>query len=168
MTKFQEMCAAFAESRDSYFAYQNACILFASDLERKFIEHCSIPHELLRLVPLNEKPKDGTIYTPAGAMYLDDDIFWHLGVQLTLYSAPNQFPYQPVLMVFCIKKEADRFLVRFGTNGPDFIIEPSCIEGYLKLFDHVTSQIKDYFSGRLQRFLECSGDIDEVRKIGFV
>jgi hypothetical protein len=117
----------------------------------------------LRFVPLNKKPEDGTRYSIPGSMHLDDDNYWRLGMILTLYSAPNSCP-QPIQLVFFIRKKGDYFYVKSAETGMEFKINPSSEEDFPQFFDNEISQIKDFFSGILHRYLEGS---QQLKRIGF-
>ncbi len=163
MNKFQEMCNSFTKSCNNFFSYRDECMGFLTNLINGFIEYCEIPKEQIKCIPLNQELKENWQYTVLGSMHLDDDTYWHIGLILTLYRAPNTFPHQPVKMIFKVKKNQDCFLLRFGEVEDVFEIRNP--EGDLpKYYDFVVRSIKSHFEEGLQRFLENSATI---KKIGF-
>ncbi len=104
MSKFEELCNAYAKSRNDYFSYQDESFKFASSLINNFIDYLEVPEEQIKYIPTNIEPVKDMIYTIWGSIHLDKDTFWHLGVLLTLYEKPNIFPHQPIKIEFLFKK----------------------------------------------------------------
>ena len=93
VTKFDELCAAFAESRSKFFKYRDECLGLATKLISGLVQYLEIPRDCVSFVPLDKEPEPDRQYHIIGAMHLDDDTFWHVGVQLRIYEAPNVSPW---------------------------------------------------------------------------
>jgi hypothetical protein len=164
VTKFDELCQAYATSRKNYFDYRDTCRDFINRLVKKTIKYLEIPEEQCKVIPLNQEVKDQCDYSISEAMHLDKDTFWHIGIQITLYEEPDIVPRQPVLIWLMIKKNDGSFLVKLGPTSQDFMIRPNEEEDYIHFIDTVFLSIKDSFELELQHFLEGE---EKTRRIGF-
>jgi hypothetical protein len=164
MSKFEELCRAYAVSRKNYFDYRDACLNFAKDLVWGMVDYFKCPREQVKFIPLKEDIKPNTIYGLLGAMHLDDDTFWHLGFGLTLYVSPNIFPQETALLRFLVKKVDDCFVVKLGIGGDEFRIHKDQLDELTTFYDYVFEQIEESYEKELQRFLEQE---ETSRKIGF-
>lgn len=164
MTKFDEMCAAFEQSRNSYFDYQRQCFSSMVKLVNGFNDYCKIPTEQIKYVPVNKKTEEGALYSVIGAMHLDKDTFWHIGLQISLHASPNSIQQQQILIVLCLKELEGKTIVRIGLNA-----EPQSLDLSDKMqceifYERIVQLVKDNFQKGLQYFLEKSSPL---RKIGF-
>lgn len=163
MSKFDELCRSFAEARRQYSAYRDEHFRFADRLIRGLIEYFEIPQSQIRYVPTDEEVKTNDQYTLLGAMHLDNDTFWHLGVIITFFDKPDRFPKQPVLFVFRMKQKSDKFIIQNNPQDKEHIIDPNSREDFIRFYDSLFDSINNYFS--LQAFLEK--EQPEPRRIGF-
>jgi hypothetical protein len=93
MSKFDEMCAAYAASRKDWATYRDRCVQHYFKLVNGFMQYCGIATKNLEIVPVNEEPKSGTMYSVPGEIHFDKESrFWHLAFVITLHIAPNTFP----------------------------------------------------------------------------
>lgn len=164
MSKFKELCDAYTLSRKKYFDYWDACAIFATNLVNGVVDYFECPREQISFIPLKETPKPNTTYTLRGAMHLDEDTFWHLGVGLTLYTAPNIFPHERTILPFLIKKVDDNFIVKLGPEGKEFRDSTDKSDRFKEFFDFIFIKIKERYEKGLQKFLEQN---ETTRKIGF-
>ena len=81
MTKFDTLCTAYKTSRKTNFSYRDEGINFARELIAKYIKFLEVPEDYFRFVPMDETPKSNTTYSLFGAIHLNDDTYWHLGLQ---------------------------------------------------------------------------------------
>ena len=163
MTKFDELCQAYANSRKNYFNYQSSCHEFISRLIKKIIKYLEIPEEQVKVIPLHQEAKDQCDYSVTEAMHLEDDTFWHIGLLITLY-AEDSLPRQPVLIWLITKRNNDLFLVKLGPASKEFAVHPNEEQDYINFIDHLFLNIKDSFELGLQHFLEGQ---ENTRRIGF-
>jgi len=164
MSKFEELCKSYATARENYFNYRNACWDFASHLVSGMIDYFQCPKEQVKFIPLKGDEKPGSVYTLMGAMHLDDDTFWHLGVGLTLYIAPNVFPHETILLPLLIKKVTDYFIVKLDGHQKEFKIHIDKTDEFDTFYEFVFQQIQETYEKGLQRFLDQN---EATRKIGF-
>lgn len=165
MSKFEELCQSYAISQKKYREYEQDCMSFIQKFYNGFIAHAEIPREQIYLVPLHEEPTPGSMYSPLGAMNLEDDTYYHLGVVLTVYTAPKQFPQQSLQIHLQVKKTDGVFLVKITTDDEPVKIALENQQDYIGVYDKIISLIKDHFENGLQKFLE--GIPDPIQKIGF-
>ncbi len=98
-------------------------------------------------------------------MHLNEDTFWHLGFQMILYSAPNVFPHQAVLLAFKFKRSEDAFQVKISADDSGHKVRLGNAADFDALFVFLQSQIEKHFRNDLQTFLESSAS---TRQIGFI
>ncbi len=166
MSKFGELCKSYKTSRDNYFSYRDESVGFARELMDKYIEYLQVPKENFKFVPLDKDPKPDTRYSLFAAIHLNNDSFWHLGLQITIYSALNEFPQQPILVRFMFKKtDKNTFSIKISEQDSGHSICRENESDFSEFFEFLQSQIRDNFENGLQEFLEQSAPI---RTIGFV
>ena len=166
MTKFDTLCTAYKTSRKTNFSYRDEGINFARELIAKYIKFLEVPEDYFRFVPMDETPKSNTTYSLFGAIHLNDDTYWHLGLQLTLFTAPNEYPRQPILIVFRFKQIADKkFEVKISEEDSGHQISCGIESEFNDFFEFLQKQIVASFEDGLQEFLEQSAPL---RTIGFV
>ncbi|MBU2840921.1 hypothetical protein HF670_15600 [Acidithiobacillus thiooxidans] len=165
MTKFLDLCNSYKISRETYFKYRDRSFLFARELIRRYADYLGIPEEQLRLVPLNEEPNPNKTYSLFDAIHLNDDSFWHLGLQITIFTAPNQYPRQTLLITFLFKETDSGFRILISEDDPGHIINTGNESEFLAFFDFLQDTIQQNFETGLQRFLDTSAPL---RTIGFI
>lgn len=166
MSKFEDLCNSFEKSRNTYFEYRDESFGFAGELISQYVQYLEIPKEQFKFIPLDEQPAPNTTYSLFGATHLNDDTFWHLGLQITLFSDPNTYPHQPILIRFMFKKsKKDIFVVKISEDDEGHLIERGNSPQYVKFFEFLQKQIRSNFEDGLQEFLEQSAPL---RTIGFM
>lgn len=164
MSKFEEICQAYATSRKTYMEYRDACFGFSQTLLEGLIRYLEVPGGRIRLVPVNREPDADAVYTLAGAMHLDEDTYWHLGVLVDLSDPAGAYPPQAVLLKLLLKRHEATFFVRLGQDEEDFEVRdghPQDLEAFL---EHIYLSIKESYEQGLQQFLIQE---ESTRKIGF-
>ena len=152
-------------SRATYFAYRDKSVDFAGDLMKRYIAYLEISEENYRYLPLDKEPKVDTKYSMRGALHLDDDARWRLGLQLTLVAASDETARQPVLIAFMFQSEGDAYRVRIAESDNGHLIHSESELDFNRFFNFLQSQIKQHFEGDFQRFLDQSAP---MRRIGFI
>lgn len=164
MSKFEELCKIYDSARGSYVDYQRVCHDFASRLVKSMIDYFQGPEGAVTFIPLQGEPEPEKTYTLMGAMHLDKDTFWHLGVVVTLYPRPGIFlPHRRNLLCFLIKKVEDYFIVKLSHLKEEFKIHRDKPDEFNPFFEFVFEKIKESYENSLQRFLEQ----DSIFRIGF-
>lgn len=142
MSKFEELRQAYITARKNSSDYWKTCWGFASDLVNRMIDYFQWPREQVKVIPLKGDVNPNLKYTVQGSMHLGDDAFWHLGVNLFLYEAPNIHPYFDVLLPVMIKKVDDHFIVKLEGYEKEFKIHKDNPDGFNAFYEFIFEQIK--------------------------
>jgi hypothetical protein len=164
MSKFDDLCQAYATSRKAYVEYRDASFGFSQTLLEALVRYLEVPDGRIRLVPVNREPDADAVYPLGGAMHLDEDTYWHLGVLIDLSDPAGAYPPQAVLIKLLLKRCEATFCVRLGQEGDDFVVRDGYPQDLAAFLDHVHGTIKESYEQGLQQFLEQQ---ESTRKIGF-
>jgi len=175
MSKFEEICQIYYKARRNFLEYEETCRSFARELVYDMIDYFEWPrHQEITFIQLGEEINPSNrFYALAGAMRMDDESFWHFGVELTVEEPTGSYP-QPFLLSFFVKKVGQHFIVKLGPKGSEIKIHQDR-RGELKPFyDAVFVQIAEFFvkdygdaisrSERKPGFVVLSNDPDEKVK----
>ncbi len=149
MSKYKELVQSYSNARKSFRDYENVCRNFARDLIFGMVEYFEWPQDReITYIPLGEElDPNNKFYALAGAMHMDDQSFWHFGVELSLMEASGAYPLSLVLSFF-IKKVGPNFIVKLGRNGREIKI-PEEKQGELEPFyEAVFRQINEFLAKR--------------------
>lgn len=149
MSKFEEVCDVYSKSRRAFFAYEKACQEFARDLIYGMIEYFEWPQDQeINYIPLGEDlDPNNKFYALAGAMRMNEESFWHFGVELTAYESGFSNPVSFV-MSFFIKKVGNFFIVKLGPQGREIKIPEEQRNALEPFYDAVFLQIVEFFKKR--------------------
>lgn len=165
MSKFEEICAAYKVSKENFNSYRKESMDFAGILGRKYIQYLGVDADHFRWVPEAKQDSTGNNFTIPGAMHLDDDTYWHLGLKLRVYSARNVMPQQDVFIVFMFKKVADgEFAIKVRADDKPHTIETDKDASYTVFFNHLQKLILEIYKDDLTNFLQSE---QQSRRIGF-
>lgn len=150
MSKFEEICRVYSKSRRLFLDYEDECRNFARSLVDGMIEYFEWPHtQEITYIPLGEEINpNNRFYALAGAMQMDDESFWHFGVELTAEEPGGAYPL-PFLMSFFIKKMGPHFIVKLGPQGKEIRIHEDKHGKQDELrpfYDAVFNQILKFFA----------------------
>jgi hypothetical protein len=139
MSKFEDICNAYTNSRKEFRDYEETCRNFARDLVY------GPQDQEITYIPLGEEisPND-RFYALAGAMRMDNQAFWHFGVELTVEESGGSNP-MPFLMSFFIKKIEPHFIVKLGPAGREIKIHEARQNELNPFYDAVYKQIVEFF-----------------------
>ncbi len=151
MSKFEQICEAYANSRKSFRKYEETCRKFARNIVFGLIDYYEWPHEQeITYIPLGEEiNSNNRFYALAGAMQMDSKAFWHFGVELTVEDQGGSNPLR-FLMSFFIKKVGSHFIVKLGVDGREIKIHEDRQGELQPFYDAVFMQIIDFFKSRYQ------------------
>lgn len=151
MSKFEEICRAYSQSRKSFRAYEELCRNFARDLVYGMIDYFEWPQDQeITYIPLGEEiSAHNRFYALAGAMRMDDESFWHFGVELSIHEPGGSHPL-PFLMSFFIKKVGPHFIVKLGPAGKEIRIHQDRTGDLTPFYDAVFVQIMEFFARKYQ------------------
>lgn len=146
MTKFDEICQVYQKSRRRFLDYEETCRLFARELIDGMIDYFEWPRDQeITFIQLGEEINPSNrFYALAGAMRMDDESFWHFGVELTVEELSGAHP-QPFLMSFFIKKVGPHFVVKLGPTGKEIKIHEDRRRELAPFYDAVFVQIAEFF-----------------------
>ncbi len=166
MTKFESLCSAYKKARDNYVSQRENGFLFAQDLINRYIQYLGVPRACFRFVPTDPAMKAKATKSILGAIHHNDDSYWHLGLQLTLFTAPKGYPEQPILVVFRYKQIADKvFDVKISDDDPGHRITREAHADYLAFFEFLQGNIVRFFESGLQQF---SAETPVLKTVGLV
>ncbi len=166
VTKFESLCSAYKAARDIYVSQRENGFLFAQDLVNRYIQFLGVPRACFRFVPTDQAVKGKATKSILGAIHHNDDSYWHMGLQLTLFSAPKGYPEQPILIEFRYKQVAEKvFDVKISSNDPGHRITQEAEADYLAFFEFLQRNIVHYFESGLQQF---AGDTPTLKTVGLV
>jgi hypothetical protein len=165
MSKFDELCRTYVQSKRAFTDYQNACRNFARDLIVGMVQYFDWPqNQEITYIPLGEAiTPNNRFYALAGAMRMDDQSFWHFGVELTIYEYSGANPVKFVLSFF-VKKVGTHFIIKLGPNGKEIRVHEAEVDKLEPLYDAVFVQIKEFFSRRYFQIINSN----EPREPGFI
>ena len=168
MSRYEDLCAAFARARRDYLDYVRDSSEFATVLVDGLISYLEVPPIEVRYIPLTEEAKPNKNYTLFEAMHLADEGFWKVGIVLLVYENPDPniiSPHETVLLPLLMKKVEEHFVVKLGSEGEEFNIHRDKPEEFEAFYEHVFHKIKESYEEGLQRYLEGGEGME--RKIGF-
>lgn len=140
MTKFDELCTTYRTSCEPHIEYRRNVLDFANDLIRRYKKFLGVPCDFFRVVPADETPNPDTKYTTLSAIHLNDDMYWHFGLQLTL--DPNEYPQHSVLIVFRFKQIEDhRYQLKISEQDAGHEITCGNDSEFSKFFEFLQGQI---------------------------
>ncbi len=157
MSKFLELCHTYGKSKRAFSEYQKACNNFARDLIAGMVQYFDWPqNQEITYIPLGEEiAPSNRFYALTGAMRMDDQSFWHFGVELTIYEYEGSNPVTFVLSFF-VKKIGPHFIVKLGPNGKEIRIHEAERDKLEPLYEAVFLQVKEFFSRRYFHIINSS------------
>jgi hypothetical protein len=165
MTRFEELCKTYMQSKRAFNEYETACRNFARDLIAGMVQYFDWPRsQEITYIPLGEEiTPSNRFYALAGAMQMDDQSFWHFGVELTIYEYEGSNPVAFVLSFF-VKKVGNYFIVKLGPKGKEIRVLEEERDKLEPLYDAVFVQIKEFFSRRYFQIISSN----EPQEPGFI
>lgn len=164
MSKFQELCESYKTTRQNYFSYRDECLGFVNELVHRYKNYLEIPEGQFSYVPTHKEPEPGKTYSLDGASHLNADGYWHSGLEIRLYEAPNVEPQATVRICLRVKKQEDKFDVKITSQNRHHIIASGNLQEHTEFFEYLQKQIRDSMEKEMSDFLTRSSPL---RKIGF-
>ena len=166
MSRFEELCAAYKTAVDACWASRDEGLQFAQMLIPRYLTYLEIPPRDWRFVPVEKAPEPTRTYNCLEAMHLHQDMFWHLGLQIPVYGAPNEYPRQRLAIHLMFRKAAQQtFLVKIAENDPGHTIALDHEDTFTAFFDFLQCQILRHFQDRLRNFPQQP---ESLGAIGFI
>ncbi len=153
MSKYNDLCEIYRESRNKYFKFENASFEFAERLMERLVEYLSIPKEQTKLFPTIGKANPVLIYSVREAMRMGPDTFWYLGISIELEckDCPDT-PDQSVLVNLALKKDGDIFIVKISDKDQGRRIKED-LSNADDFFDHLFNSVSDLLKANINRYL---------------
>lgn len=151
ISKYDELCQTYRQSRKLFLDYQRECQIFARDLVDGMIEYFEWPqNQEITYIPLGEElDPNNRFYALSGAMRMDEESFWHFGLELYVQEPSGSYPL-PFLLSFFIKKVGTHFVVKLGPHGKEIRIHEERRGELGPFYDAVFVQIMNFFVQRYQ------------------
>jgi hypothetical protein len=162
MTPYQKLCHALNQANTDYSAYRQESFSFGLKFAAHFKAFLCAPEGSLRYVPLEKDDDNNTGYTVMGAMHMEEDGFWHLGMILLLEA--NGRPGHEIKLHIRFKREGDAFRVGPFIDHDEFVVQPEFEDSFRPVFHCIVKAIDNYFLIGRNGQLEKSGP---MRSIGF-
>lgn len=164
MSKFDELCQVYRKSRRAFLDYEQACQDFARDLVYGMIEYFEWPRDQeINYIPLGEElDPTNKFYALAGAMRMNEESFWHFGVELRIYEPGGSYP-SPFVLSFYIKKVGPFFIVKLGPKGREIKINEEQRNALEPFYEAVFRQIAEFFAKKYHQALA-----QQEQELGFI
>jgi len=163
MSKFEELCSTYKKAVDAWWAYRDEGLQFVRMLIARYLTYLKLPQSDWRFVPVGKEPEPNRTYNCLEAMHLHQDTFWHLGFQIPMYVAPNEYPRQRLLIHFMFRKADDQtFLVKIAANDPGHTIAMDQEDTFTVFFDFLQLQILRHFEDRPRDFPQHPESLGEI------
>jgi hypothetical protein len=150
-TKYDELCETYRNARKIFLSYQKDCQVFAREVVDGMIEYFEWPTtQEITYIPLGEDiDPNNRFYAISAVMQMDDESYWHFGLELTIEEPSGAYPL-PFLMSFFIKKTGNVFVVKLGPNGKDFQIPEERRGQLAPFYDIVYKHIVHFLTHKYQ------------------
>ncbi len=166
MSRYDALCTLYSDSRQRFSDYHADCIHFAEALVEGLATFFSVPQDRFRVIPTLQKAEPGKTYPVSEALLLGQDMYWHIGIEMTLIPVNGAgFPAQPVLIVLGIKKEGDAFLIKTSEKEKGFSIPDAERSDLSAFYEELYQLVQTWLNATLNRFVETK---PVVCKIGFM
>ena len=164
MTKFEEMCEARAQCTKAWTDYRNRSYQNLGTLARGFMARCAIPDDCVSYAPLDKEAEPNRTYALPGAVHFDSsDLYWHLGIVLTLTEAKNSFPIPRALLEMAVREQSGKLLVKRGKDDKPQEIDLADKKQCDDFYDSIADRVKRFYAANPENI----PDDTTVRKIGF-
>lgn len=148
MSKFEELCQAYANARKQYQESKDACL----DFSKIFVEQMSNYFQC----PINQE--NLTFY---------EDASLHFQISITLYEnpqTPDTSEYETVVLSLSVEKVIDNYIVTVYPWGQDFKLFWNEFNKFEEVYDYLFERINNSYSNGLHLLPE---EENKIRNIGF-
>lgn len=165
MSKYKDLCEIYTDSRLKFSQRQNDCQQFLEKLVQGLIDAFDIPKDKIRLFPVIGNPDKSVNYSIKEAMRLNQDKFWHIGLEVTLVcNTCATDPVQPIMINLGVIKEGGFFLLKTDPGEEPFKVSEKSSEKLKNFYDELFERIKEVLGESSNKLLEKE---HTVCKIGF-
>ncbi len=165
MSKYKDLCKIYTDSRMKFSRNQDDCHQFLEKLVQGLIDYFNIPKDKIKLFPVIGEPDTSINYSVREAMRLNQDKFWHIGVEVTLICQTCATdPVQPILINLGVIKKGQYFLLKTGSGEEPLTVSEIKDEKLKIFYDGLFKDIQDLLGKSANTLLEKE---HTVCKIGF-
>lgn len=166
MTRYEELCIAYAKNLADFKGYKETSYRFAVTLMEELKKEFNIPDERLKLRSKDD-PKEVT-ENMLEAMDMQKDTFWHIRFSITVCADKEEQLKESMSFEISIKKMSDHFLLAIPNEREFSIIEVDGKYNFKDFFEYLFSSLKNFYEQELDRFLTGSPSTKkETSPIGF-
>jgi hypothetical protein len=136
MSKFQEICQIYAQSRQEFGNSKNSCQDFADFLINRMSLYFGCPVE-------------------TGEMQFDKDAYLHVPIYLTFYTnpeKPQESEKDTIDMCFLVRKTLTGFTVSYLPYSGDFDIPNDNFNQLDEFFTYLEEWLKNHYQRKVQIF----------------
>ena len=153
MSKYNDLCEIYRESRNKYFDFEMECVEFAERLVDQLVTYFSVPEGRSKLFPTLGEANPALIYSVQEAMRMGPDTFWNLGIGIELQcnDCPDT-PDQPVLINLALRKDGGVFIVKISDKDPGHRVNGD-LSNASDFFDHLFNTVRDLLQANINRYL---------------
>lgn len=170
MTRYEELCKAYAKNLSDFKTYKEACYKFASTLMEELKREFNIPDDHLKLRSKND-PKE-IAENMLDAMDMQKDTYWHIRFSITVCADMEEQQKDPhkesMSFEISIKKVSTHFILAIPNEREFTILEHEGTYNFKNFFDFLFSSLKSFYEQELDRFLTTAPNAKkEQSPIGF-
>ncbi len=169
---YLDLCKEYKSSRDQYFKLHDDASGFAGALFTGFKEFLDLKnddHDLIKIIPNIPDYKEDSIYTPHGAVKLDESGYWQFSILLRLHIDGNKNVHPAEIVKFNISyKNVDGAIsYKFAEDLKDYNVKSDDLDKHIKetCFPEMEQTVLKFYKNRVNVFFE-NRTIN--RKIGLV
>ena len=144
MSKFEELCKAYAAARKQSIEYKHSCQDFADFLVHRMILYFECPIE-------------------TGEMDVDEDGYLFFNIAMTLYEnpqAPQDSAQEKVSFSLSIRKKRNTFVVSVYPYGNSFTIPRDDLNQLDRVYEFIDNTITAIYEEKLKLWLGEEASID--------
>jgi hypothetical protein len=144
MSKFEELCKAYAAARKQSIEYKHSCQDFADFVVHRMSLYFECPIE-------------------TGEMHVDEDGYLFLQIAMRLYENPQEpdnSAQEEVKFSLSIRKKRDTFVVSVYPNGNNFTIPRDDLNKLDEIYEFIATTIMELYEDKLKLWLGEEVSID--------
>jgi hypothetical protein len=166
MTRYEELCKAYAKNLTDFRTYKETCYKFALTLMEELKQEFNIPNERLKLRSKDD-PKEVT-ENMLEAMDMQKDTFWHIRFSITVCADMDEQLKESMSFEISIKRVAAYFILAIPNEREFTIEEKDGNYNFRDFFDYLFNSLKTFYEQELERFLVTTPNAKkEQSPIGF-
>jgi len=162
MTRFLQLCEAFGYSKRQFDEYKVNVSLLVGEFLQGFRAYLQAPEGMVNLMATKGYLNGRKMPGPTGALFLDNDTYWHFGVVVDLYKEDDEFPYELARCFMRIKLAKTHFDWEILDDGARFqVSKPAELDA---VYDHLFEVLKTRYAQAFKGFVI---DGDPTKRYGF-